>query len=1582
MNAQTITATTTGGNWNAGGTWVGGVAPTSSNPVVIPGNSTVTVNVGTAACASLTINSGNNNQTGTLNFINTGVGVLTISGNLVIGGSGNRMGALNMTNVGTLKVGGAVSTGSISFTPGAGTIEYTGTTQTVASTLTPYNNLILSGSGTKPIGSVAADTLSMQGTTITSGTPGTINTIEYKGSSAQTTGTEFVASFGGTGGIVINNTNGVTLNANRTVSTKINFLNGKLSTSTFKLTLTNAIPANAILNASSSKYVVGTLEFTYPAGATTSLVYPIGTASIYAPFTITTAGVSGVVSIAAEPIAGFSTNDPVGTQPSGINRTNYAGIYWELAKTGAGSLTSYNAVFDFSNASPAGTPTSYVLRNYNGTSWSNIASPTAGATTISKTGLTLFGDYEAGEANTLSVASNPSNLTSCPASASFTSTSTSLPAPTIQWQGKAPAGSFANVSGGVYSGATTSTLTITPATGLSGYQYHAVFTNINGTVTSTDATLTLKVNPGVASVTATGGITLICPSATTNITANTITGTNAVLTWYTGAGGTGTNLGTANPLTVGPGTYYARIIGDCTPAAEASITITGKINPGVASVTAAGGNTAICPSTTTTITANTITGTNAVLTWWTGAGGTGTNLGSANPLTVSAGTYYARITGDCTPAAEASITITNKTNVSITNATATASPICASATTTITANGVAGTNAVLTWRTGPGGTGTNLGSANPLTVGPGTYYARITGDCGGPVETSVTVGSKINVGITNVTAAASPICNNATTTITANGVVGTNAVLTWWTGPNGTGTNLGNTNPLTAGPGTYYARVTGDCGTAAQANVTVASHGGGYIWTGAIDDDFTNTGNWLCGVVPPLGAAAAISLNANTIMRLTANLKAGDLTLNNNSRVNINGKELELAGTVTGAGKIMGSATSDLVISNTANIAGLSFAPGLNRLRNLTVNGNATLATALEMTAGAAPGRVLVNSGGVLNTGDSLVLKSNLNGTATVGNSAGTINGKVEVERYIRQNTYRGWRLMAVPVDVNSQSIRESWQEGATSYTADPKPGFGTRITANSATAVADGYDAQTYGNSLLYYDGTAWLGFTGNLTTTDVSRHGTADAWMLYIRGNRAVDTAGVITAPTSTILRAKGNLYQAPYPVVTIPANSNGLVGNILPSEIDFRNLSLTGGADSSFYVWDPKLYGSYGLGGYQTFSATTPIPWKPVPGGGSYGTTPNTKIQLGMGFFVHATGSAGTVQLLESSKTAGTNGNANGFRPMAPSSTIPYIEANLYAVSGSNSLLADGTIIGFDPAYSNNIDNKDNLKIVGFGDGMGILRGSTVLSTEQHGLISSGDVVPFRMINLKKQAYKIEVIASGISGTGTTAVLEDKYLNTATPLDLNAATQVTFNADPAVVASFKDRFRIVFTTPTPVTFTNVTAQQKNNGVQVNWNIAVENGVQQYEVERSQDGTNFITAGILTATANNGGSTTYTYMDVAPNTGINYYRIKTIETSGAVKYSTVVKVTQYNNTPGITLTSTFITDGKISLQLSNQPKGKYVVKLTNLLGQRFLRSSFNHAEGNSTQTIPVVEVNKGTYLLEIIKPSGEKMVQKIFKN
>ena len=89
----------------------------------------------------------------------------------------------------------------------------------------------------------------------------------------------------------------------------------------------------------------------------------------------------------------------------------------------------------------------------------------------------------------------------------FTAAASGTPTPTVKWQVSTGSGFTDLSNGGVYSGVTTSTLTVTGATlAMNGYQYRAVFTN--GTApdaTTTAATLTVNPALGIAPTKLPGG---------------------------------------------------------------------------------------------------------------------------------------------------------------------------------------------------------------------------------------------------------------------------------------------------------------------------------------------------------------------------------------------------------------------------------------------------------------------------------------------------------------------------------------------------------------------------------------------------------------------------------------------------------------------------------------------------------------------------------------------------------------------------------------------------------------------------------------------------------------------------------------------------------------------------------------------------------------------------------------------------------------------------------------------------------------------------------------------------------------------
>ena len=295
--AASITTTSTGGNWGDTTTWQGGSIPTASDDVTIAAGATVVVNT-TAAARSITLIGGGNTTTVSISGVNSltigaggliinaagdnkqanlfsvGAGNLVMQGNLVInGGNGKRYGSFSI-GAGTVTVSGDVSctqdcnqaqisfagTGTLNvggnwnfdgeLNPGTGTVVFD---KAGAQAISPsthnnssqaYNNLILSGSGVKTLGGNVTinGMLSMQGTaTIANGgftlAYGTSAALEYKGSAVQTTGTEFPTTWLGTGGVVVNNSNGVGLNASRIINTSLALVSGDLTTNAHTLTM-------------------------------------------------------------------------------------------------------------------------------------------------------------------------------------------------------------------------------------------------------------------------------------------------------------------------------------------------------------------------------------------------------------------------------------------------------------------------------------------------------------------------------------------------------------------------------------------------------------------------------------------------------------------------------------------------------------------------------------------------------------------------------------------------------------------------------------------------------------------------------------------------------------------------------------------------------------------------------------------------------------------------------------------------------------------------------------------------------------------------------------------------------------------------------------------------------------------------------------------------------------------------------------------------------------------------------------------------------------------------------------------------
>lgn len=706
-----------------------------------------------------------------------------------------------------------------------------------------------------------------------------------------------------------------------------------------------------------------------------------------------------------------------------------------------------------------------------------------------------------------------------------------------------------------------------------------------------------------------------------------------------------------------------------------------------------------------------------------------------------------------------------------------------------------------------------------------------------------------------------------------------------------------------------------------------------------------------------------LTLTAGQFSTTAFTMVAGDLIVSAGTSVNINNALFKIAGIISNAGTIdagsaslefygtmqqtlnahtlLNNAVKDIIISNSSN-NGLVLAGPLDIYGSLTYS---------------ATGKKFV-------TNDFLTLRSTATYTAWVGNMEGkSITGNVTVEYYIPPR--KAWYFLSVPVNT-SQTIRESWQEGALNAAANPVPGFGTQLSSNRVSWQADGFDAYSPGASVKKYD-PATNGWTG-VANTNVSGIKAADGYMIYIRGDRSVISGPVNKA---TVLRTKGQLYTGNQPPLTVQANKKAAVGNPYAAAIDLRKLSRTG-VKNFFYVWDPRIGGTYGAGAYQVLSPDGQGNYIVVPGGGSYG--PNGSIQnyipAGLAFLAEGNSSGGSINFNENARYIPEEENTS-------SQLRSGMLVTLLAVNTDNSTaVADGLLVNFNPQYSNAVDHEDAVKINNSSENIAVAVAGQSLVVENRNINERKDTIHLMLSNLRVQQYRFSISTAGLGREKRMAWLIDNYTGSNTPLQQEGNMVIDFSADNNPASYAGNRFKIVFEemVTVPVKFVSVKANNAaDHTIYIDWQTADETNTSYYDLERSGNGITFTR--LLSTPALGGNHALYSLNDRQPLEGINYYRIKGADNSGEYFYSKIVQVVCVDAATGMSVYPNPATGGRFSLQLHNLPEGSCITSIVNSSGQAVYSGQFNNTAGCNTVVIDTGHrISAGVYELLVTAPGGTR--------
>jgi hypothetical protein len=1127
----------------------------------------------------------------------------------------------------------------------------------------------------------------------------------------------------------------------------------------------------------------------------------------------------------------------------GINYINTTGLFPGMA-AGTYNLTAKNSNGCIStatsvtvNAQPAtpAAPTASVTSQPTcsvSTGTITITAPTGTGMTYSTDGVTftnttgIFTGMVAGSYNVK--ARNSSGCTSAAASV------------TVNAQPANPAAPTASVTAQPTCSVSTGTITITAPTG-TGMTYSTdgvTYTNTSGIFTG--------MAPGTYSLTAKN--TSGCVSSITSVTVNTqppspAAPTASVTSQPTCSVAAGTITITAPTVTgmtySSDGVTYTNSTGIFTGMAAGTYNLTAKNSSGCTSATTsvtvnAQPATPAAPTASVTAqpTCSVATGT-ITITAPTGTGMTYSSDGVTYTNTTgiftgrAAGTYNvtAKNSSGCISAAT-SVTVNNPP-ASISGSISGATTICngSSATLTITATGSGAISGTLSDGTTFSGTAPTVTVAvSPTSTTTYTIATLTNGSCSaspanltGTAAVVVTAAPSATISYTG-----SPFCSNTgSATITLAGTTGGSFTIS----PSGATIDpaSGTVNLVSTAPGTYTVTysvaATSGCSLFAASTQIVVNPN---TWTGLVSADWNAAGNWvgttLTAACPTVTIAAGGSYFP-TISSGTVSIQ--NLVINNGASLTVSGGSLQIGGTITNNGKLYGSAgTLEFNGSSLQTISDSTFYN--NDLKNLIISNTSAAGVSLAGPLNILGSVTFTGTGKVLNTNDFLTFKSTASATAWLGNMTGnTLNGRATVERYI--SAHKGWKFLSIPTNTG-QTIQQTWQEGC-GANANCISGFGAQITGAGGTAA--GFDMYSSTPSMKTFNPAtnAWVG----VPSTNATVINATSGYMVFVRGDRSVTTTSA--APTSTVLRTKGYIYQGDQPSLSVSPGKFAAIGNPYPSAIDMRNIVKTGLKDF-FYLWDPSLAGAYGYGGYQTFSNDGSGNYVVTPGGGDYGPSGGISnyIQSGQAFFVQAGTSGGSITFKEAAKTSGSS------MVSTPATLpLPYLRTNLYGINAdSSTYMSDGFLINYGDNYSNAVDDNDAIKSANTSENLSSKTANTLLVIERRHTITSKDTIHFNLTGVKVQNYRFEVIAGQLSQPGLTGYLIDNYLHTSTPLNIDGTTLLNFNIANIPASYAADRFEIVFSQfgTLPVTFSSLIAYPQGNTINVQWDVDNEMDIKQYEV------------------------------------------------------------------------------------------------------------------------------------------------------
>jgi hypothetical protein len=182
-------------------------------------------------------------------------------------------------------------------------------------------------------------------------------------------------------------------------------------------------------------------------------------------------------------------------------------------------------------------------------------------------------------------------------------------------------------------------------------------------------------------------------------------------------------------------------------------------------------------------------------------------------------------------------------------------------------------------------------------------------------------------------------------------------------------------------------------------------------------------------------------------------------------------------------------------------------------------------------------------------------------------------------------------------------------------------------------------------------------------------------------------------------------------------------------------------------------------------------------------------------------------------------------------------------------------------------------------------------------------------------------------------------------------------------------------------PVELLSFTGKSIDNKVKLNWTTSSETNNDYFSIEKSTDGITYNLLGTVKGAGNSNIKLNYEFEDIAPELGVNYYKLKQTDFDGKFEYFNIITVSIENTTAAMTASPNPFID-EIKIKYNSSVSGVVEIILYDLNGNIVKKSQQEVSKGSNVfvcsdfKTVPA-----GVYLLGITQDNKSTAVIKMIK-